>query len=62
MMLNDLKKAEGRAKPSFLSYHLERLHREHRETDEEIDDVKGAAAVIYCAGADTVSTLIPLPP
>ncbi|KAF5347272.1 hypothetical protein D9756_009969 [Leucocoprinus leucothites] len=44
---------EGTAKPSFLSYHLERLNQEGLETEEEFDDVKGAAAVIYCAGADT---------
>lgn len=55
MTLNDPKKAEGTAKPSFLSYHLERLYSENRETEEELDDLKGAAAVIYCAGADTVS-------
>ncbi|KAJ3574049.1 hypothetical protein NP233_g2020 [Leucocoprinus birnbaumii] len=45
--------AAGIAKPSFLSYHLERLHREENETPEEFDDVKGASAVIFCAGADT---------
>ena len=58
----ELEKAEGRTKPSFLSYHLERLQNEHQETEEELEDIKGAAAVIYCAGADTVSTKTSLPP
>jgi hypothetical protein len=34
---------------------LEYLHREGKENEEEFDDVKGAAATIYGAGADTVS-------
>ncbi|KXN91602.1 O-methylsterigmatocystin oxidoreductase [Leucoagaricus sp. SymC.cos] len=56
-MLTGFLEAEGTAKPSFLTYHLERLHLEENETPEEIDDVKGAAGVIYCAGADTVNFL-----
>ncbi|KXN82394.1 O-methylsterigmatocystin oxidoreductase [Leucoagaricus sp. SymC.cos] len=45
--------ANGTAKPSFLSYHLERLHREENETPEELEDVKGAAGTIYGAATDT---------
>ncbi|KAJ3574063.1 hypothetical protein NP233_g2019 [Leucocoprinus birnbaumii] len=45
--------AAGTAKPSFLSYDLERLHREGNETPEEFVEVKGAVAVVYCAGTDT---------
>lgn len=56
ILIYKLGKAEGRALPSFVSYHLERLHCEHRETDEELDDIRGAAGSIYVAGADTVST------
>ncbi|KAJ3574043.1 hypothetical protein NP233_g2018 [Leucocoprinus birnbaumii] len=45
--------AEGKATPSFVSYHMDRLHQEKSESSEDLEDVKGAAAVIYCAGADT---------
>ncbi|TFK32217.1 cytochrome P450 [Crucibulum laeve] len=46
--------AEGIAKPSYLSYQLEQLHREAVDTHEvEVDDIQGTAGVIYCAGADT---------
>lgn len=44
---------EGTAKPSFVSYHLERLHQESKETSEELNDIKMAAATVYAAGADT---------
>ncbi|KAJ3560877.1 hypothetical protein NP233_g10548 [Leucocoprinus birnbaumii] len=45
-LFSEVKKAmaAGTAKPSFLSYQLERLHREDTETSEEVEDVKGAAA------------------
>ncbi|KAF9440474.1 cytochrome P450 [Macrolepiota fuliginosa MF-IS2] len=50
---------EGRAKPSFLSYHLERL--QQAEADESrpgLVDVKGAASSIFGAGSETIwSTL-----
>lgn len=44
---------EGTEKPSFLSYHLARLHQEANETPEEFVDIKIATATIYAAGADT---------
>lgn len=56
--MNFCEKAEGTAEPSFLSHHLETLHREHRETREELDDIKGTACVIYGAGGETVSVKI----
>ncbi len=62
MILSSEPKAEGTAKPSFVSEHLERLHRENVETEEDFDDIRGAAAGIYAAGADTVSTEIHTPP
>jgi len=43
------------AKPSFLSYHLDCLHKEENETQEELHDIKGAAAGIYGTGTDSVS-------
>ncbi|KAF9442288.1 cytochrome P450 [Macrolepiota fuliginosa MF-IS2] len=50
---------EGSAKPSFLSYHLERLQQEHGDGFRpDDDDVKGAASSIFAAGSDTLwSTL-----
>ncbi|KAF9446191.1 cytochrome P450 [Macrolepiota fuliginosa MF-IS2] len=52
---------EGRAKPSFLSYHLERLQQLEATKDEsrpELEDIKGAASSIFSAGAETIwSTL-----
>ncbi|KAG6868261.1 hypothetical protein C0993_005752 [Termitomyces sp. T159_Od127] len=47
---------EGTAKPSFVSQMLESL--DYGESDDSNDinilDIKGAAGVIFCAGAETV--------
>ncbi|KAF9458175.1 cytochrome P450 [Collybia nuda] len=45
--------AEGTAKSSFLSTQLEALSRETGPDAFTFDDIKGAAGVMYCAGADT---------
>ncbi|KAF5376707.1 hypothetical protein D9615_007824 [Tricholomella constricta] len=45
--------AEGKAKPSFLSYHLEALDREGPDGPDAVLDIQGAAAVLFCAGAET---------
>lgn len=55
MIFNFESKAEGTAKPSFISECLEHVYNENYETEEDLDDIKGAAAAIYAAGADTVS-------
>lgn len=55
--------AEGSAKQSVLSMQLEAAAG-HALTGEEIEDMKGTAAIIYAAGAETVSihfTLASLP-
>ncbi|KAF8885537.1 cytochrome P450 [Gymnopilus junonius] len=50
--------AEGTAKESFLSTHLEGLHHEGQNYAYTVEDIKGATGVIYSAGADTTwSTL-----
>lgn len=46
--------AEGSAKPSVLSMQLEAAAG-RTLTGEEIEDMKGTAAIIYAAGAETVS-------
>ncbi|KAF9443660.1 cytochrome P450 [Macrolepiota fuliginosa MF-IS2] len=46
---------EGTAKPSFLSYHLERLQRDGKdESKPSYEDVKGAASAILGAGSDSI--------
>ncbi|KAF9443654.1 cytochrome P450 [Macrolepiota fuliginosa MF-IS2] len=46
---------EGKAKPSFLSYHLERLQQDGKdESKPSYEDVKGAASAILGGGADTI--------
>ncbi|KAG6823892.1 hypothetical protein H0H92_008697, partial [Tricholoma furcatifolium] len=50
--------AAGKAKRSFLSDMLESLGPQEANDPETLGDVKGAAAVMYCAGAETTwSTL-----
>ncbi|RDB17677.1 O-methylsterigmatocystin oxidoreductase [Hypsizygus marmoreus] len=50
--------AEGKGKPSFVADHLEKMHREGLVDPDALVDIKGAAAVMYCAGAETTwSTL-----
>ncbi|KAF9458164.1 cytochrome P450 [Collybia nuda] len=45
--------AEGTAKSSFLATQLEAHDRDEPETSNTLEDIKGAAGVMYCAGADT---------
>jgi hypothetical protein len=47
--------AAGNAKPSFLSTQLEAHSREGADSPNTLADIKGAAGVMYCAAADTVS-------
>jgi hypothetical protein len=53
-VLNLVLQAEGQAKPSFLAYHLEALHRDGPNCPNTPEDIKGAAGVMYGAAADTV--------
>ncbi|KAF9446806.1 cytochrome P450 [Macrolepiota fuliginosa MF-IS2] len=48
--------SEGRAKPSFLSYHLERLQQDDKDKaiESDYEDIKGAAAAIFSGGSDTI--------
>lgn len=57
MVLTRRSKAEGTSKPSFLSNMLERFNG-RTVSDEEREDLKDAAAVMYGAGAGTVSALL----
>lgn len=51
----EILQAEGNAKSSFLSTQLEAHNRDGPNSLNTIADIKGAAGVIYCAAADTVS-------
>lgn len=51
----ELLQAEGKAKPSFLANQLEKHSRDGLGSPNTIADIKGAAGVMYCAAADTVS-------
>jgi hypothetical protein len=46
--------AVGKAKPSFLSQHLEGSNREGNDYPYELEDLKGAAGVMYVGGAEAV--------
>jgi len=49
---------DGTAKECFISTHLKGLEREGDNYPYSVEDIKGAAAVTYNAGADTVSTSV----
>ncbi|TFK37935.1 cytochrome P450 [Crucibulum laeve] len=50
---------QGTATPSFLSHHIEKLNEDSNTTEDDIDDIKGSAAMIYSAGGETTrATLI----
>lgn len=51
-------KAEGKADMSFVSKHLNDLETDPdiKDQEEYIEDIKSAAAQIFSAGADTVSS------
>lgn len=53
------RQAQGTAHPSFLLKQMEATAGSSL-TDEEIGDIKGSAAVIFGAGAETVSMLLVL--
>lgn len=53
--LTEISQAEGTAKSSFLTTQLEANDRDGPEASVTLEDIKGAAGVMYCAGADTVS-------
>ncbi|KAF4571189.1 hypothetical protein EYR36_008518 [Pleurotus pulmonarius] len=57
MVLTRRSKAEGTSKPSFLSNMLERFNG-RTLYDEEREDLKDAAAVMYGAGAGTTSATL----
>ena len=50
------RKSEGKAQPSFVSKHISNMEAEDIEDQEDyIEDIKGAAAILYAAGVETVS-------
>ncbi|GBE81550.1 Multifunctional cytochrome P450 monooxygenase af510 [Sparassis crispa] len=48
--------AAGTAVPSFTSAHLERVHREGVDSEEELNDIKSLGASLYIGGVDTVTS------
>ncbi|KAF9456706.1 cytochrome P450 [Collybia nuda] len=50
--------AEGKANTSFLSTQLEERDRDGTNYPNTIEDIKGAAGTMYCAGADTTWSTI----
>jgi hypothetical protein len=46
--------AAGEAKPSFLAHHLEGRSHEGDSYLYKLEDIKGAAGVMYVGGAETV--------
>lgn len=45
--------AEGKANPSFLTHHLDLLNQEGPDNVYTAEDIRGAAGIMYWAGADT---------
>ncbi|KAG6885193.1 hypothetical protein C0993_004977 [Termitomyces sp. T159_Od127] len=46
--------AAGTAKPSFVQNMLEAISHDGLENEKDVLDIKGTAATMYCAGAETV--------
>jgi len=56
----DVKKklAEGNARPSFLTSQMEELERGEGDPNVTIEDIQGASAILYVAGAETTSSTL----